>query len=197
MWVTALSQHRRQGHVHPSVRYAHRVKHDRRRRWAEVHHRIGLGAPAAFRPALGAFGLSGRLHTACLERLHLAIRRSSAGLAPRSRSSAPSFQDLARPFEWGQARFAYHYLRPPAGLRPPLPDPYAAVTANAIPPRPPASRTSVGRGLTCTPIPCHHRSRPFNKVGDPAIQILLVTLIPKRSRCWRLEHAGGWLFEAS
>jgi len=89
----------------------------RRRRVAEVRHHVYLGTPDAYRQALGALGFSGRIQTAFIERLHLTIRRSIAGLARRSWTlrAARSLGELALQFEWWRA--IYHFARPHASLR--------------------------------------------------------------------------------
>jgi IS1 family transposase len=114
-WAQTLGERRRRWTVNAQVLYAQVIKRYRRRRIAEVRHQVQLGTPEAYRLALCALGFSGRIQTAFIERLNLTLRRSIAGLARQSWSTAHSLSELALHFEWWRA--VYHFTRPHASLR--------------------------------------------------------------------------------
>jgi len=60
-------------------------------------------------------GLSGRLNTACIERVHLTIRQGVAALARRTWATAKLAPQLLVHLEWWRA--SYHFVRPHASLR--------------------------------------------------------------------------------
>ena len=70
---------------------------------------------AAFRAALAAIGLSGRVTTAFVERVNLTLRRGVAGLARRTWATARTAPGLLAQVEWW--RGYYHWARPHGGLR--------------------------------------------------------------------------------
>jgi len=114
-WVHTVGERRRVWTVKLQLLYAQVIKRYRRRHVAEVRHQVQLGTPEAYRQALWAAGFSGRIQTAFVERLNLTIRRSIAGLARRSWSTAHSLSELTLHFEWWRAY--YHFVRPHASLR--------------------------------------------------------------------------------
>jgi IS1 family transposase len=114
-WVQNLGERHRRWTVNVQLLYAQVIKRYRHRRVAEVRHQVQLGTPEAYRLALRALGFSGRIQTAFIERLNLTPRRSIAGLARRSWSTAHSLSELALQFEWWRA--VYHFARPHASLR--------------------------------------------------------------------------------
>ncbi len=60
-------------------------------------------------------GLSGRLNTAFVERVNLAIRQSVAALGRRSWATAQAVPELLAHLEWW--RGYYHFVRPHGALR--------------------------------------------------------------------------------
>jgi len=98
-WIQKADERRRTWTVDLRLLYAQVIKRYRRKRIAEVHHHVPLGTPETYQAALRAAGFSGRIQTAFIERLNLTIRRSIAGLARRSWSTAHSLGDLALHFE--------------------------------------------------------------------------------------------------
>ncbi len=106
-WVQQAEARRRTWTVDLRLLYAQVIKKYRRKRLVEVHHHVCLGTPETYRAALRAADLTDRIQTAFIERLNLTIRRSIAGLARRSWSTAHSLGDLALRFEWWRAY--YHF----------------------------------------------------------------------------------------
>lgn len=113
--VQELGRRQRQWVVAAELLYAQVIKRYKRKRIAEVRWQIQLGSLEAYRQALRALGLTGRIQTACVERLNLTFRRSIAGLARRSWSLPCSLGELALHFDWWRAY--YHFVRPHAALR--------------------------------------------------------------------------------
>jgi len=152
-WVQKADERRRIWTVDLRLRYAQVIKKYRRKRIAEVRHRVHLGTPETYHEAVRAAGFTSRIQTSFLERLNLTIRRSIAGLARRSWNAAHSLTDLALQFEWWRARFAYHFARPHAALRqliegptsPPGRPRYTCPTAGAGRQRTPAQAAGVTR----------------------------------------------------
>jgi IS1 family transposase len=107
-WVQIEGVRHRSWVVSAQLLYAQVVKRYRRRRITEVRHQVLLGKPEDYRLALGRHGFSGRIQTAFIERLNLTIRRSIAGLARRSWSTAHSPTELALQFEWWRASTILH-----------------------------------------------------------------------------------------
>ena len=122
-WIQQTGERRRTWTVDLCLLYAQVIKKYCRKRIVEVHHRVHLGTPETFQAALRTAGFTGRIQihpersrrTAFVERLNLTIRRSIAGLARRSWSTAHSLGDLALQFQWWRAYD--HFARPHASLR--------------------------------------------------------------------------------
>lgn len=95
--------------------YGQVQKSYRRRKLVRVKHVIRLGTGAAFKEALQALGLSGRVNTAFIERVNLTIRRGVAGLARRTWATAWQALHLEAHLEWWLAY--YHFVRPHGSLR--------------------------------------------------------------------------------
>jgi hypothetical protein len=71
-------------------------KSSRRRKLVRVTHVMRLGTEAALKVALEGLGISGRLNTACIERVNLTVRHGVAALARRTWATAkPAPQLLA------------------------------------------------------------------------------------------------------
>jgi hypothetical protein len=71
-------------------------KSSRRRKLVRVTHVMRLGTEAALKVALEGLGISGRLNTACIERVNLTVRHGVAALARRTWAKAqPAPQLLA------------------------------------------------------------------------------------------------------
>ena len=84
---------------------------------------LRCGTRAAFRRALAALGLSGRLNTAFVERVNLTLRQGVAALARRTWSTARATAPLRAHLEWWRAY--YHFVRPHRALRVALAPPVA------------------------------------------------------------------------
>ncbi len=143
-WVQKADERRRTWTVDLRLLYAQVIKKYRRKRIAEVHHRVHLGTPETYREAVCAAGFTGQIQTAFIERLNLTIRRSIAGLARRSWSTAHSLGDLALQFEWWRAY--YHFARPHAALRQRIGGPASPVGRLRYHPRTPAQAAGVTSG---------------------------------------------------
>jgi transposase InsO family protein len=74
-----------------------------------------LGTEAALTAALQELGFSGRLNTACIERVNLTVRHGVAALARRTWATAQQSPQLLANLEWWRAY--YHFVRPHAALR--------------------------------------------------------------------------------
>jgi IS1 family transposase len=59
-------------------------KYSRRRKLVKVRHVMRLGTEDALKSALQGLGFSGRLNTACIERVNLTVRHGRAALARRT-----------------------------------------------------------------------------------------------------------------
>jgi hypothetical protein len=95
--------------------YGQVKKRYRRRKLVQVSHVMRLGTEAALKVALQQLGLSGRLNTACIERVNLTVRHGVAALARRTWATAQQSPHLLAHLEWWRAY--YHFVRPHASLR--------------------------------------------------------------------------------
>ena len=80
-----------------------------------VSHVMRLGTEAALTVALQGLGLSGRLNTACIERVDLTVRHGVAALARRTWATAKPAPQLLAHLEWWRAYS--HFVRPHTSLR--------------------------------------------------------------------------------
>jgi hypothetical protein len=112
--VTTAGRKARQWQVAPGLLYGQVRKQYRQRRLVRVWPRLRAGTWAAFRAALAAIGLSGRVTTAFVERVNLTLRRGVAGLARRTWATARTAPGLLAQVEWWWAY--YHWVRPHRGL---------------------------------------------------------------------------------
>ena len=87
----------------------------RRRKLVRVTHVMRLGTGDALKVALQGMGFSGRLNTACIERVNLTIRQGRAALARRTWATAQQSPQLLATLEWWRAY--YHFVRPHESLR--------------------------------------------------------------------------------
>jgi transposase InsO family protein len=87
----------------------------RRYKIVRVTQVMRCGTRAALTAALQDLGLSGRLNTACIERVNLTLRQSVAALVRRTWSTAQDAPQLLLHLEWW--RGYYHFVRPHAALR--------------------------------------------------------------------------------
>jgi transposase-like protein/IS1 family transposase len=101
--------------VDPHLHYGQVIKRYARRKLRAITRKMMLGSQEAFRSALQAAGLSGRINTAYIERLNLGLRTGVSALIRRSASAVCSEAALARRVEIYRA--IYHFVRPHAGLR--------------------------------------------------------------------------------
>jgi len=74
-----------------------------------------LGTQTDLKAARPRIGFSGRLNTACLERVKLTVRHGVAALARRSWATAKPAPQLLAHLEWWRA--SSHFVRPHASLR--------------------------------------------------------------------------------
>jgi IS1 family transposase len=101
--------------VDPNLHYGQVIKRYARRKIKAITRQMMLGSQEAFRSALQAAGLSGRINTAYIERLNLGLRTGVSALIRRSASAVCCEAALARRVEIYRA--IYHFVRPHAGLR--------------------------------------------------------------------------------
>jgi hypothetical protein len=87
----------------------------RRYQLVRVTQRMRCGTAGELRTALIRLGLSGRLNTACIERVNLTLRQSVSALIRRSWSTAELAPHLLMHLEWWRA--SYHFVRPHESLR--------------------------------------------------------------------------------
>ena len=74
-----------------------------------------LGTEDALNAGLQGMGFSGRLNTACIERVNLTVRHGVAALARRTWATAQQSPQLLATLDWWRAY--YHFVRPHASLR--------------------------------------------------------------------------------
>ncbi len=132
----------------------------RRRKLVRVTHVMRLGTGATLNVALQELGLSGRLNTACIERVNLTVRQGVAALARRTWATPkPAPQRLAH-LEWWRAYS--HFVRPHASLRVALVQPRERVASywrnatDSVPPqwqREEPTRRWTAREVLCYPLP--------------------------------------------
>jgi len=75
----------------------------RRRKLVRVTHVMRLGAQADLTVARPRMGFSGRLNTACIERVNLSVRHGVAALARRTWATAQQSPHLLAHLEWWRA----------------------------------------------------------------------------------------------
>ncbi len=114
-WIKAPKSKRKQWQVAAGLLSGQVKKSYRRRRLVRVKQVIRLGTGPAFTEALQALGWSGRVNTACIERVNLTLRRGVAALARRTWTTALQTPHLEAHLHWWQAY--YHFVRPHASLR--------------------------------------------------------------------------------
>jgi hypothetical protein len=72
-----------------------------------IKYRLCYGSHRAFRAALRLRGWSGKLQTACIERVNLTARQSVAALSRRTWATAQTVAGLSRQVDWWRAY--YHF----------------------------------------------------------------------------------------
>jgi transposase InsO family protein len=105
----------RQWQVAAGLIYGQVKKSERRRKLVRVTPVMRLGTVAALKVALQGLGLSGRLNTACIERVNLTVRHGVATLARRTWATSQQAPQLLAHLEWWRAY--YHFVRPHESLR--------------------------------------------------------------------------------
>ena len=95
----------------------------RRRKLVGVTPVMRLLTKDALTVALERLGFSGRLNTACIERVNLTVRHGVAALARRTWATSQQAPHLLAHLEWWRAY--YHFVRPHAALRVALVQPHA------------------------------------------------------------------------
>jgi hypothetical protein len=80
--------------------YGQVKKSYRRRKLVRVRHVMRLGAQADLTVVLQHLGFSGRLNTACIERVNLTVRHGVAALARRTWATSHQAPQLLAHLEW-------------------------------------------------------------------------------------------------
>src|SRR5207245_8651872 len=111
----------RQWQVVAGLTYGQVKKSYRRRKLVRVTHVMRLGTQADLQIALQRMGFSGRLNTACIERVNLTVRHGVAALARRIWATAKPAPQLLTHLQWWRAYS--HFVRSHAALRVPLVQP--------------------------------------------------------------------------
>ncbi|HJZ46336.1 MAG TPA: integrase core domain-containing protein [Roseiflexaceae bacterium] len=114
-WVAGMGRRVRQWQVAAGLIYGQVKKTYRRRTLVRVTQVMRCGTRVAFRTAVQALGLSGRLNTAFVERVNLTLRQSVAALIRRTWSTMQDVPHLLVHLEWWRAY--YHFVRPHESLR--------------------------------------------------------------------------------
>src|SRR5262249_60772609 len=114
-WVAGMGRRVRQWQVAAGLIYGQVKKPYRRGTLVRVTQVMRCGTRVAFRTAVQALGLSGRLNTAFVERVNLTLRQSVAALIRRTWSTMQDVPHLLVHLEWWRAY--YHFVRPPESLR--------------------------------------------------------------------------------
>jgi hypothetical protein len=105
----------RRWQVAASLLYGQVKKCSRQRKLVRVTHVMRLGTEDALKAALQGLGFAGRLHTACMERVHLTVRHGCSALARRTWATGKPASQLLAHLEWWRAYS--HLVRPHAALR--------------------------------------------------------------------------------
>jgi hypothetical protein len=105
----------RQWQVAAGLIYGQVKKSYQLRKLVRVTHVMRLGTEAALKASLQGMGFSGRLNTAFIERVNLAVRHGVSALARRTWATAQQAPHLLAHVEWWRAY--YHFVRPHASLR--------------------------------------------------------------------------------
>jgi IS1 family transposase len=122
-WVAGVGRRVRQWQVAMELLYGQVKKSYRHRRLVGVTYLMRCGRRTALRVALRGLGLSGKLNTACVERVNLTVRQSVAALVRRTWATMQTVPQLLDHLEWWRAY--YHFVRPHESLRVLLPRPIA------------------------------------------------------------------------
>jgi hypothetical protein len=105
----------RRWQVAANLIYGQAKKCCRRRKLVRVTHVMRLGTEEALKVGLQGMGFSGRLNTACIERVNLTVRHGVAALARRTWATAQQSPQLLANLEWWRAYS--HFVRPHQALR--------------------------------------------------------------------------------
>jgi len=160
LYFSALTAHFGQWQVAAGLIYGQVKKSYRRRKLMRVTPVIRLGTSAALKVALQGLGFSGRLNTACIERVNLTVRHGVAALARRTWATVQQAPQLLVHLEWWRAY--YHFVRPHTSLRVALVQPRARggkLLAQRYRHRTPAmaagrtNRRWTAREVLCYPLP--------------------------------------------
>jgi hypothetical protein len=117
-WLEVLRRGQKvyQWQVAAELIYGQVKKIYRRRRAGAGHARDATRGQAPLSRSRGlGLGLSGRLNTACIERVNLTVRHGVAALARRTWATAKPAPQLLAHLEWWRAY--YHFVRPHTSLR--------------------------------------------------------------------------------
>jgi len=107
--------HGRRWQVAAGLIYGQVKKCYRRRKLVRVTHVMRRGTEAALTATLQGLGFSGRVNTACIERVHLTVRHGVAALARRTWATAKPPPQLLANLAWWRAYS--HFVRPHHCLR--------------------------------------------------------------------------------
>jgi IS1 family transposase len=101
-WLTLIHRgHKvRWWQVAPRLIYGQVKKSERLRKLVRVTHVMRLGTADDLTAALQEMGFSGRLNTACIERVNLTVRHGIAALARRTPALAQQSPQLLAHLEW-------------------------------------------------------------------------------------------------
>jgi hypothetical protein len=161
-WLEVARRGRKvqQWQVAAGLIYGQVKKSYQRRKLVRVTHVMRLGTDAALKVALQGLGLSGRLNTACIERVNLTVRHGVAALARRTWATGKPAPQLLAHLEWWRAYS--HFVRPHASLRVALVQPRergGKLVAQRFRQRTPAmaagrtNRRWTAREVLCYPLP--------------------------------------------
>ena len=115
-WIEGRSGRKaRQWQVAVGLIYGQVKKSYQRRKLVRVTPVMRLGKHRDLKVALQSLGLSGRLNTACIERVNLTVRHGVAALARRTWATAQQSPQLLAHLEWWRAYS--HFVRPHEALR--------------------------------------------------------------------------------
>jgi len=114
-WVADVGRRAQSWQLAAGLIYGQVKKTYRRRKLVRVTQVMRCGTSVELSTALKQLGLSGRLNTACIERLNLTVRQMVAALVRRTWSTTQAAPQLLTHLHGWQAY--YHFVRPHKSLR--------------------------------------------------------------------------------
>src|SRR5258708_24663156 len=108
-WLEAgrRGRHGRRWQVATGLIYGQVKKCYRQRKLVRVTHVMRLGTEDALTAALQGLGFSGRLHTACIERVNLTVRHGCSALARRTWATSQQASQLLAHLEGWRALLSF------------------------------------------------------------------------------------------